>query len=141
MNGSRGGAAWSGKRRQDFRKRSVADTPVMTELWFEPILAPTRTRNWANDRLDYVTLTEHGDYHHVNPSGKQIQGFRSWLKKEGFRKPCSGRYSFTTRVAVTLTSTHVVRQPHTLKLRRTSRRAGVEADGALGGRQRAKDEG
>lgn len=57
-------------------KRSVPDTPVMTELWFESILAPTRTRNWAGERLGYVSLAGGEGYHHINPPGKQIQGFR-----------------------------------------------------------------
>jgi hypothetical protein len=29
----------------------------MTELWFESILAPTRTQDWAGERLGYVPLT------------------------------------------------------------------------------------
>ena len=38
------------------RERSVQDTPVGTELWFECILAPTRTRYWAGARLGCVPL-------------------------------------------------------------------------------------
>lgn len=81
-------------------RRSVADTPVITELWFESILAPTRTRNRASEHRGFASLANREAYHHINPPGKQIQGFHGWLNREGFRKPGWGRYGFTRRAAV-----------------------------------------
>jgi hypothetical protein len=66
----------------------------MTELWFESILAPTRTRNWDGERRGRVSLAEAEGYHYIKPSGKQIQGFQGWHKMEGFRKPYSGTLRF-----------------------------------------------
>ena len=34
----------------------MPDTPLTINVWFESILAPTRTRNWAGKRLGYVPL-------------------------------------------------------------------------------------
>ncbi|MGD1019719.1 MAG: hypothetical protein ABSA12_10430 [Verrucomicrobiia bacterium] len=62
----------------------------MTELWFESILATTRTRNRAGEHLGYVALTEGEEYHYIKPTGKQIQGFKAWLMMDEFRKPCLG---------------------------------------------------
>jgi len=78
----------SGKRLQGSHKRSVPDTPVMTELWFESILAPTQTRNWAGEHRACVSLANYDNYPQVNPPVQQIKGFHGWLKMDGVRKPC-----------------------------------------------------
>lgn len=70
----------------------LLDTALPTNVWFDSILAPTRTQNWAGTRLGYVPLAEDENYHYINPSVQQIRALQGWLhqlvKKEGFRKPC-----------------------------------------------------
>src|SRR5208283_5508566 len=55
---------------------------------------PTRTRNRAGERLDYVALTEGEIYYQANPPVKQNSGFQGLVEKEGFRKPCSTTLRF-----------------------------------------------
>lgn len=63
----------------------------MTELWFECILAPTRTRNWAGERLGCVSLTG-GEYFHklTAKSTAMREGFPRQLQEN--RAPASTGY-------------------------------------------------
>jgi hypothetical protein len=52
----------------------------MTKPWFESILAPTRTQDWAGERLDCVSLAESENCYQPNPAVQQNKGFQGWLK-------------------------------------------------------------
>jgi hypothetical protein len=87
---------------QDFGGRSAPDTPMMTELWFKSILAPTRIRNWAGERLGYVPPRQGRKLSKVQLPVKpnlhslsiKFGASRVGSRWTGVHKPCSGTLRF-----------------------------------------------